>query len=143
MRRRMIAVLAVLALAAAACGGSGGAGSSGAAAAGGSSAATGGGTLVLATTTSVQDSGLLDKLLPVFEHQTGMDVKPIAVGSGAAIEMGEKGDADVVVAHDPEAIQKWESEGTAGKASVVMHNDFIILGPKDDPAGIKGATSVE
>jgi tungstate transport system substrate-binding protein len=142
-RRLVVLLLSVLALAAAACGGSGSGASSGSAASSGGSSAAGGGTLVLATTTSVQDSGLLDKLLPIYEQQTGSHVKPIAVGSGAAIEMGANGDADVVVAHDPDAIAKWESDGTAGKASVVMHNDFVILGPKDDPAGVSKATSVE
>lgn len=94
--------------------------------------------LILATTTSTQDSGLLDDLLPVFTAETGWAVKPIAVGSGAAIEMGRRGEADVLLVHSPAAEEEFVAEGTAGRRLLVMHNDFVLLGPQDDPAGVRG-----
>ena len=95
--------------------------------------------IILATTTSTQDSGLLDALLPVFEKQSGYFVKTIAVGSGQAIAMGAKGEADVLLVHSPGDEKKFMDEGNGSKRQLIMHNDFIIVGPADDPAGIKAA----
>jgi tungstate transport system substrate-binding protein len=98
-------------------------------------------TIILATTTSTQDSGLLDVLIPVFEKKTGYFVKTIAVGSGQAMSMGQKGEADVLLVHSPAAEKKFVEEGYGINRRLVMHNDFIILGPADDPARIKGLKS--
>lgn len=98
-------------------------------------------TLILATTTSTQDSGLLDELLPVFQKQTGYFVKTISVGSGQAMKMGEKGEADVLLVHSPDAEKKFVEQGFGVNRKLVMHNDFIILGPAGDPAKIKGEKS--
>ncbi|HYA14253.1 MAG TPA: substrate-binding domain-containing protein [Syntrophales bacterium] len=97
--------------------------------------------IIMATTTSTQDSGLLDVLLPIFEKKTGYFVKTIAVGSGQAMAMGQKGEADVLLVHSPEAEKKFMSEGYGVNRRLVMHNDFIIVGPKTDPARIKGSKS--
>jgi tungstate transport system substrate-binding protein len=94
--------------------------------------------LILATTTSTQDSGLLDDLLPAFTADTGWQVKTVAVGSGQAIELGRRGEADVLLVHSPAAEEKFVAEGTAGRRLLVMHNDFVLLGPAADPAGIRG-----
>ena len=94
-------------------------------------------TIILATTTSTQDSGLLDVLLPIFEKETGYFVKTIAVGSGQAMAMGQKGEADVLLVHSPEAEKKFMAEGYGINRRLVMHNDFIIVGPPGDPARIK------
>ena len=95
-------------------------------------------TIILATTTSTQDSGLLDVLIPVFEKQTGYFVKTIAVGSGQAMAMGQKGEADVLLVHSPAAEKKFVAEGFGINRRLIMHNDFIIVGPPEDPAKIKG-----
>lgn len=92
--------------------------------------------LILATTTSTQDSGLLDELLPAFTRDTGWQVTTLAVGSGQAIELGRRGEADVLLVHSPTAEEKFVAEGTAGRRLLVMHNDFLLVGPADDPAGI-------
>lgn len=97
--------------------------------------------VILATTTSTQDSGLLDVLIPIFEKNTGYKVKPIAVGTGAALAMGKQGEADVLLVHAPKAEEAVVESGAAINRQLVMHNDFIICGPADDPAGIKGETS--
>ncbi len=97
--------------------------------------------IILATTTSTQDSGLLDKLIPIFEKKTGYFVKTIAVGSGQAMKMGEKGEADVMLVHSPDAEKKFIEEGYGINRRLVMHNDFIIVGPGDDSAKIKGVKS--
>jgi tungstate transport system substrate-binding protein len=94
--------------------------------------------IILATTTSTQDSGLLDVLLPVFEKKTGYFVKTIAVGSGQAMAMGQKGEADVLLVHSPAAEKKFVAEGDGINRRLVMHNDFIIIGPPGDSAKIKG-----
>lgn len=100
--------------------------------------------IILATTTSTQDSGLLDVLLPVFQDETGYFVKTIAVGTGQALAMGKNGDADVLLTHAPEAELELLEAGDIINYRLVMHNDFVIVGPTDDPAGIKGlATSAE
>jgi tungstate transport system substrate-binding protein len=98
-------------------------------------------TLILATTTSTQDSGLLDVLIPIFEKQTGYFMKTISVGSGQAMAMGQKGEADVLLVHSPAAEKKMVDEGYGINRRLVMHNDFIILGPPQDPAKIKGIKS--
>ena len=100
--------------------------------------------LILATTTSTQDSGLLDDMIPVFEKDTGYKVKVVAVGSGAALQMGQEGNADVLLVHSPSAEKTYMDGGFGVDRRLVMHNDFIIVGPAADPAGIKGvATAVE
>lgn len=97
--------------------------------------------LILATTTSTQDSGLLDVLVPLFEKETGYKVKVVAVGSGAAIQMGQQGNADVLLVHSPSAEKTYMDGGFGKERLLVMHNDFIIVGPAADAAGIKGMTS--
>jgi tungstate transport system substrate-binding protein len=99
--------------------------------------------LILATTTSTVDSGLLDVLIPVFEKKTGYRVKTIAVGSGQALAMGEKGEADVLLTHAQEAEKKLVDSGAVIDYRLVMHNDFIIIGPAADPAGIKGKPGID
>jgi tungstate transport system substrate-binding protein len=99
--------------------------------------------LILATTTSTQDSGLLDDLLPAFTADTGWQVKTVAVGSGQAIELGRRGEADVLLVHSPDAEKKFVAEGTAGRRLLVMHNDFVLVGPEADPAGIRGVGVAE
>ena len=98
--------------------------------------------MILATTTSTQDSGLLDELVPRFERRVGdCAVKTVAVGSGEAIELGEKGDADVLLVHSPEAEEEFMDGGHGASRKPVMHNDFIVVGPADDPADVKDASS--
>jgi tungstate transport system substrate-binding protein len=96
--------------------------------------------VLLATTTSTRDAGLLDSLLPVFERATGYQVRVIAVGSGQALAMGRRGDADVVLAHAPEAERVLADSGYLLHRRLVMHNDFLIVGPASDPAGLRGLT---
>lgn len=136
VRRGAWLVLAVLgALAAAACGG-------GAAAGPADRPGEIGGSLILATTTSTQDSGLLDVLVPRFEAETGTRVKVIAVGSGAALEMARRGDADAVLSHAPEAEAPLVASGDLVEGRRVMHNDFVLVGPPSDPARVRGAGSI-
>jgi tungstate transport system substrate-binding protein len=97
--------------------------------------------IILATTTSTQDSGLLDVLIPIFEKKTGYFVKTIAVGSGQAMTMGQKGEADVLLVHSPAAEQKFIKEGFGINRNLVMHNDFVIVGSPSDTAKIKGIKS--
>ncbi|WP_338833736.1 Tungstate-binding protein TupA [Moorella humiferrea] len=94
--------------------------------------------IILATTTSTMDTGLLDVLIPMFEEKTGYIVKPNAVGTGQALAMGEQGNADVLLVHAPEAEMELVAKGTVINRRLVMHNDFIIVGPPEDPAGIRG-----
>ena len=94
--------------------------------------------VILATTTSTQDTGLLDVLIPIFEKKTGYFVKTIAVGSGQAMAMGAKGEADILLVHSPAAEKKFMADGNGVERRLVMHNDFIIVGPPGDPAGIRG-----
>ena len=96
--------------------------------------------IILATTTSTQDSGLLDVLLPVFE-ESGYIVQTIAVGTGAALEMGQQGNADVLLTHAPASEQPLVDEETVIDYTLLMHNDFIVVGPSDDPAGIMDAAT--
>ena len=100
-------------------------------------------TVILATTTSTQDSGLLDVLVPAFEKENGFQIKTISVGSGQAMKMGEKGEADVLLVHSPDAEKKFMTDGFGSTRRLVMHNDFIIVGPATDPAKIKGATAAD
>jgi tungstate transport system substrate-binding protein len=97
--------------------------------------------LILATTTSTQDSGLLDVLIPLFEAESGYTVQTVAVGTGQALKMGEEGNADVLLVHAPESEVEFMSNGFGKDRAAVMHNDFIIVGPPSDPAGIKGMVS--
>ena len=94
-------------------------------------------TIILSTTTSTQDSGLLDLLVPVFEKQSGYIVKTISVGTGQALALAARGDADVVLVHAPSLEQKYVADGKLLHRRLVMYNDFVIIGPKDDPARVR------
>jgi tungstate transport system substrate-binding protein len=97
--------------------------------------------LILATTTSTQDSGLLDVLVPAFGNEADRQVKTVAVGSGEAIELGSRGEADVLLVHSPDDEEEFMASGKGGTRRLVMHNDFVVVGPPDDPAGIRGMSS--
>lgn len=97
--------------------------------------------VILATTTSTQDSGLLDVLVPAFEEPTGFNVKVVAVGSGQAMTMGAECNADVLLVHSPAAEEEFMAAGNGVDRRLVMHNDFVVVGPAADPAGIKGMAS--
>ncbi len=99
--------------------------------------------LILATTTSTQDSGLLDDLLPRFEAATGIRVKTIAVGSGEALAMGRRGDADVLLVHSKAAEDEFMAQGFGSLRLDVMYNDFVLVGPPADPAGIRGLPAAD
>jgi tungstate transport system substrate-binding protein len=94
--------------------------------------------VILSTTTSTQDSGLLDVLVPMFEKKTGLTVKTISVGTGQALALAARGEADVTLAHAPSVEKKYVDEGKMRNRRLVMYNDFVIIGPADDPARIKG-----
>ena len=94
--------------------------------------------VILSTTTSTQDSGLLDVLVPMFEKQTGYTVKTISVGTGQALALAARGEADVTLAHAPSLEKKYVAEGKMQNRRLVMYNDFVIIGPADDPAKIRG-----
>jgi tungstate transport system substrate-binding protein len=94
--------------------------------------------VILATTTSTQDSGLLDVLVPLFQQQTGYQLKTISIGTGAALALGARGEADVVLVHAPEAERQWMAQGNGTERLLVMHNDFVVVGPDEDPARIRG-----
>ena len=98
--------------------------------------------LTLATTTSTRDSGLLKVLVPMFEKETGIEVKVVAVGSGQALELGRRGDADVLLTHAPDAEKRFMAEGYGEQRRGVMYNDFVLVGPQTDPARIKGQASI-
>ena len=98
--------------------------------------------LILATTTSLNDSGLLDELVPVFEDEAGIRVKVISVGTGAALRMGAEGNADVLLTHAPAAEQMLVDAGDVTSRILVAYNDFVIVGPLDDPAGVGGMDDV-
>lgn len=102
-----------------------------------------GGSIILATTTSTRDSGLLDVLVPEFERQTGVKVKVIAVGTGAALAMAAKGDADAVLTHAPASERRFVESGDLVDGKLVMHNDFVVVGPAGDPAGARGAADLK
>jgi len=94
--------------------------------------------ILVASTTSTEQSGLFGHLLPRFKQATGIDVKVVALGTGQALDIGRRGDADVVFVHDEAAEQKFIDEGHGIEHRKVMYNDFVLVGPKDDPAGTKG-----
>ena len=98
--------------------------------------------IVVASTTSTQDSGLFEYLLPIFKQKTGITVKVVAQGTGQALDTGRRGDADVVFVHAKSAEEKFLAEGQGVKRYPVMYNDFVLIGPKSDPAGIKGMKDV-
>ena len=99
------------------------------------------GYIIVASTTSTQNSGLLDAILPQFRQATGVEARVVAVGTGAALDMGRRCDADVELVHAPAAEKKFVAEGWGLKRHPVMYNDFVIVGPASDPAGIKGMPS--
>jgi tungstate transport system substrate-binding protein len=98
--------------------------------------------ITLATTTSTQDSGLLDALLPVFERETGIHVKVVAVGSGQALELGRRGDADVLLTHSPVAEEQFLADGDGEQRWPVMYNDFVLVGPANDPAKVAESSDI-
>jgi len=99
--------------------------------------------VILSTTTSTQDSGLLDVLVPLFEKKTGLTVKTISVGTGQALALAARGEADVTLAHAPSVEKKYVAEGKMLDRRLVMYNDFVIIGPESDPARIKGQKAVD
>ncbi len=99
--------------------------------------------IILATTTSTQDSGLLDVLLLEFEKETGYKVKVVAVGTGEALKMGERGDADVLLVHAPDFEKEFMERGFGKERRIVMHNHFVLLGPADDPTQIRGLSVIK
>lgn len=99
--------------------------------------------VILSTTTSTQDSGLLDVLVPMFEGKSGYTVKTISVGTGQALALAARGEADVTLAHAPALEKKYVTEGKMRNRRLVMYNDFIVIGPEADPARIKGARAIE
>jgi tungstate transport system substrate-binding protein len=98
--------------------------------------------IILATTTSTQDSGLLDVLVSRFERERGIEVKAIAIGTGAALRMAAMGNADVVLTHAPESERKYVDAGDLIEGRLIMHNDFVIVGPPDDPAEVRSHRSI-
>ena len=98
--------------------------------------------IVVASTTSTEQSGLFGHILPIFEKETGINVKVVAVGTGQALDIARRGDADVVFVHDKAAEEKFVAEGYGVKRNQVMYNDFVVIGPKDDPAKIAGSKDV-
>ena len=96
------------------------------------------GEIILATTTSTQDTGLLESLPPMFTRKTCIEVKPIAVGTGAALEMARRGDADAVLVHAPVAEKAYVESGELIEGRRIMHNDFLVIGPTTDPAQVRG-----
>ena len=99
-------------------------------------------TITMASTTSTEQSGLFAHMLPAFKQASGIDIKVVAVGTGQAIDMARRGDADVLFVHDTVAEEKFVAEGYAAKRYPVMYNDFVLVGPKNDPAGVKGSDIV-
>jgi len=98
--------------------------------------------IVVASTTSTQDSGLFGHILPTFKRATGIDVKVVAQGTGQALDTGRRGDADVVFVHARAAEEKFVAEGAGVKRFPLMYNDFVLIGPKSDPAGVKGTKDI-
>ncbi|OLB72636.1 MAG: sulfate transporter [Alphaproteobacteria bacterium 13_2_20CM_2_64_7] len=98
--------------------------------------------IIVASTTSTQDSGLFGHILPLFKAKTGIDVKVVAQGTGQALDTGRRGDADVVFVHAKAPEEKFVADGFGVRRYPVMYNDFVLIGPKSDPAGIKGTTDV-
>jgi tungstate transport system substrate-binding protein len=98
--------------------------------------------IVMSSTTSTEQSGLFSHLLPQFKHATGIDVRVVALGTGQALDMARRGDADIVFVHDQVAEEKFVAEGFGLQRHPVMYNDFVLVGPKADPAGVKGSDIV-
>src|SRR5881396_3312923 len=98
--------------------------------------------IVVSSTTSTQDSGLFGHILPMFKARTGIDVKVVAQGTGQALDTGRRGDADVVFVHAKAAEEKFLAEGFGVRRYPVMYNDFVLIGPNSDPAGIKGSKDI-
>jgi tungstate transport system substrate-binding protein len=98
--------------------------------------------VTLATTTSMQDSGLLDVLVPRFRGETGVEIRVVAVGTGQALELARRGDADVLLVHDPDAEEQFMAEGHGSLRREVMYNDFVLVGPEADPAHVLGPESI-
>jgi tungstate transport system substrate-binding protein len=99
--------------------------------------------IVVSSTTSTEQSGLFGFMLPIFKMKTGIDVKVVAVGTGQALDIGRRGDADVVFVHDKPAEDKFVAEGYATKRNEVMYNDFVLIGPKSDPAKVTGGKDIQ
>lgn len=99
--------------------------------------------IVVSSTTSTEQSGLFEFMLPIFKMKTGITVKVVAVGTGQALDIGRRGDADVVFVHDKPAEEKFVEEGFATKRNEVMYNDFVLIGPKSDPAKIGGGKDIQ
>jgi tungstate transport system substrate-binding protein len=99
--------------------------------------------IVVSSTTSTEQSGLFGFILPIFKMKTGIDVKVVAVGTGQALDIGRRGDADVVFVHDKPAEEKFVAEGYSTKRYEVMYNDFVLIGPKSDPAKIGGGKDIK
>ena len=98
--------------------------------------------IVVASTTSTQDSGLFGHLLPIYRAKTGVEVRVVALGTGQALDTGRRGDADVVFVHARAEEEKFVAEGFSAKRHPVMYNDFVLIGPRSDPAGIKGSKDI-
>jgi len=98
--------------------------------------------IVVSSTTSTEQSGLFPQLLPAFEKDTGINVRVVAVGTGQALDIGRRGDADVVFVHDKTAELKWLAEGEGVRRYPVMYNDFVLVGPASDPARVKGSKDI-
>lgn len=98
--------------------------------------------IIVASTTSTQDSGLFGHILPIFKAKTGIDVRVVALGTGQALDTGRRGDADVVFVHAKAEEETFVAEGFSAKRQAVMYNDFVLIGPKSDPAGIKGTKDI-
>ncbi|QWE21220.1 substrate-binding domain-containing protein [Polynucleobacter sp. AP-Kolm-20A-A1] len=99
--------------------------------------------IVVSSTTSTEQSGLFNFILPIFKMKTGIEVKVVAVGTGQALDIGRRGDADVVFVHDKPAEEKFVEEGYSTKRYEVMYNDFVLIGPKSDPAKIGGSKDIQ
>lgn len=99
--------------------------------------------LLLISTTSTQDSGLLDMLLPAFSEKTGYNVQLVAVGSGQALKLGEQGNADVILLHSPDAEKEFVANGFGIDRRLVMHNDFVVVGPPSDPASLRSQPTLD
>src|SRR5262252_1280117 len=98
--------------------------------------------ITVASTTSTEQSGLFGHLLPIFEKKTGIQVRVVAVGTGQALDLGRRGDADVVFVHARSAEEKFLAEGEGVKRFPVMYNDFVLIGPKSDPAKVAGGRDI-
>ena len=98
--------------------------------------------ITVASTTSTEDSGLFEYLLPIFQEKTGIEVRVVAKGTGQAIKLAEAGDADVLFVHDQKSEEKFVADGFGAKRFPVMYNDFVLIGPKEDPAGVAGGADV-